>query len=150
MTRMHEHEIGAVRELYEACHPTWPKRSDTWFESVNSLVIRSKGRVIAWTAYTLAPPPSVDLASNLGPGATVCWLVDTCVAADFRGQGFAGILMDQRVRAAELCGCCMVLGACADDNKAMRSLLASRGFEPVGAVEFPDGPGQFYLKRFGV
>ena len=147
---MHQHEVEQVIALYRLCHPQWPNRSTTWFESVNSLVLREKGRVVAWTAYTLSPPPSVDLATNLGPTATCCWLVDTCVAPEARGRGLAGILMDQRVRAAEECGCCMVLGACAHDNAAMVSLLESRGFKPVAEAMFPDGPGSFYLKTLGV
>lgn len=58
--------------------------------------------------------------------------------------------MDQRVRAAEECGCCMVLGACAHDNRVMCSLLASRGFKIAGEAAFPDGPGYFYIKTLGV
>lgn len=149
MTRMHQHEVGQVEALYRQCHPSWPIRTTTWFESVNSLVLREKGRVVAWTAYTLSPPPSVDLASNVGPGATVCWLVDTCVAPEARGRGLAGILMDQRLRAAKECGCYMAIGACAADNRQMCSLLASRGFKIAGEVAFPDGPGYFYIKTLG-
>jgi L-amino acid N-acyltransferase YncA len=149
VTRMHEHEVEKVMALYEECHPTWPKRTTVWFESVNSLVIRSKGKVVAWTAYTLAPPPSVDLASNLGPTATCCWLVDTCVAPSHRGQGLAGILMDQRIAAATVAGCCMVIGACADDNAPMRSLLENRGFVAVADASFPGASGKFYLKTLG-
>jgi GNAT superfamily N-acetyltransferase len=150
---MHEHDLPRVCALYSLCHPGWPKKPPAWFMAVTSLVIRLDGKIVAWGALSLSPPPTVDLSQRLGPNAICAWLIDSCVHPDYQGQGLGSAILAERIRLAEEAGACMAIGACAESNSTMRAMLDKQGFKFVETAKnaFPDGSaGRIYIKTLGV
>jgi GNAT superfamily N-acetyltransferase len=123
--RMKQEHLDEVKALYARCHPTWPARSDWWWRYMNTLVITSNYRVIAYSCMSFAPPPGGD---RLPADALAAYLIDTGVAPEARGQGLAGILMDRRLDVAYAVGAQMAIGAANRKNKPMVALLDARGF----------------------
>lgn len=149
--RAKEKDLDEVLQLYQQCHPGWPKRNLAWLRSITNLVIHDRGHVVAWSSYVVGPPPVPEL-EQMTSGRWVAWLVDTCVAESHRGQGLARILLDRRLEYATDAGCVLALGATWEGNREMTGLLETSGFVKHGRLPlyFPDElDGWLYVKPIG-
>lgn len=146
---MKQEHLEQVKALYARCHPSWPAHSDWWWRYMNTLVITSQQRVVAYSCMSFAPPPGGD---RLPADALCAYLIDTGVAPDARGQGLAGILMDRRLDVAYAVGAQMAIGAAHWENKHMLALLDARGFKLAmrSANHYYDGTtGDVYILSLG-
>lgn len=147
--RMQQKHLAQVKELYARCHPAWPEHSDWWWRYMNTLVITADEIVFAYSCMSFAPPPGGD---RLPADALCAYLIDTGVAPEHRGEGWAGILMDRRLDVAYAVGAQMAIGAAHWENKPMVALLDSRGFKLAlrSGNRYADGTvGDVYIKHLG-
>lgn len=116
-------DLDEVMALYASTHEGWPVKPPEWFRSVNTLVIKDRGHVVAAAFFSIAPAPTPELDAQTGSVGPVCYLLDSAVAPSHRKQGLATLLLQERVRLARDAGCSMVVGATSTTNEAMRTIL---------------------------
>ena len=111
-----------MRDLYRACHPTWPELPGPHFYAWPTLVAIAPypHNLVGYSSYGL----NVD-----DNGRLAIWLKDTGVAPEVRGQGIARELMMERLRIGREMGAGVALGMTQPENKPMLALLHSLNFE---------------------
>lgn len=129
---MRSFEETDVRAIYRACHPTWPRQPDRFYEAHPTLIALEQGDVVGFCSYSLGMAPEISAAEiMIGHGIDI--------RPGHEGKGYGRALCDARLVVARSVGATVFLGHAAPDNHAMIRLFERDGFKPYGATTDPGG-----------
>ena len=122
---MRPDEEAKVRACRRVCHQSGDDPLDGFYVAHPTLVVEVKGRVIAFTSFTLSPTEK----------GYVCYGVDLCVRPDNRRQGIGRALHEERCRIAKEHGATAFVGTVEPGNEPMIRLLDTAGFPYASSAE---------------